>query len=158
MIAKAIHLKSTRKDSAFIKVDVGAISESLFESEMFGHKQGAFTDAREDRTGRLLLADNGSLFLDEIGNLSIALQAKLLTALQHKEIIPVGENRPIKINCRIITATNEDLDAMVREKTFREDLLYRLNTVAIQVPSLRERSEDIPLLADHFLSVLWSEI
>lgn len=151
LIAKAIHHKSDRKDNVFIKVDLGAVSESLFESELFGHRKGAFTDAKEDRTGRFELANKGSLFLDEIGNLSLPMQAKLLTAIQSKEIVRLGDNVTIPIDCRIIAATNSHLDEMVQEKLFRQDLLYRLNTVEVRLPSLRERTEDIELLSEYYL-------
>lgn len=153
MVARALHNKSQRSDKVFIKVDLGSISESLFESELFGHKKGAFTDAREDRTGRFELADQGTLFLDEIGNLSLPMQAKLLTAIQHKEIVRVGGNESIPVDCRIIAATNSNLNQLIAAGKFREDLLYRINTVEVHLPKLREREEDIPLLAEHFLNV-----
>lgn len=153
LIAKAIHHRSERSDKVFIKVDLGAVAETLFESELFGHKKGAFTDAKEDRTGRFELANKGTLFLDEIGNLSLPMQAKLLTAIQSKEVVRLGENSPVPIDCRIIAATNSNLGEMVDEKLFRQDLLYRLNTVEIRLPSLRERTEDIPLLCEHYLEV-----
>lgn len=153
LIARALHNKSLRHDKIFVKVDLGSISESLFESELFGHKKGAFTDAREDRTGRFELADGGTLFLDEIGNLSLPMQAKLLTAIQHKEIVRVGGNEPVPIDCRIVAATNSNLTQMVADGKFREDLLYRINTVEIPIPALRQRPEDVPLLAEHFLLI-----
>ncbi|ELR72445.1 Two-component system response regulator [Fulvivirga imtechensis AK7] len=153
MVARALHNKSPRNDKVFIKVDLGSISENLFESELFGHKKGAFTDAREDRTGRFELADQGTLFLDEIGNLSLPMQAKLLTAIQHKEIVRVGGNESIPVDCRIIAATNSNLNQLVAAGKFREDLLYRINTVEVHLPRLSEREEDIPLLAEHFLQV-----
>lgn len=153
LVAQAIHQKSQRSDEAFIKVDLGSITENLFESELFGHKRGAFTDAREDRKGRFELAHKGTLFLDEIGNLSMSLQAKLLTAIQSREVTRVGENQPIPIDSRIIAATNGNIHQMVQSREFREDLLYRLNTVELTIPPLRERVDDIPLLADHFLTV-----
>lgn len=152
VVAKAIHQHSTRMKQAFVKVDLGAIAESLFESELFGHKKGAFTDAKEERKGRFELADQGTLFLDEIGNLSIAMQAKLLTAIQSKQVVPVGGNEQVPVDCRIITATNENLSQLIHDKRFREDLLYRLNTVEIIIPPLRDRKADIPLLANHFLN------
>ena len=152
LVAQAIHQGSGRSEEAFIKVDLGAIPESLFESELFGHKKGAFTDARENRQGRFELANNGTLFLDEIGNLSLPMQAKLLTVLQSREVVRVGENVPIPINCRVIAATNGNLHEMVSAKEFREDLLYRLNTVELVLPALRERMDDIPLLTQHFLN------
>lgn len=152
MAAQAIHQHSNHKEQPFIKVDLGAIPESLFESELFGHKKGAFTDAREDRAGRFTMADGGTLFLDEIGNLSLPMQAKLLTAIQSKMITPVGSNKAIPVDCRIITATNSNLIKMVEEKEFREDLLYRLNTIEIMLPPLRNRKEDLPLFVAHFIN------
>lgn len=153
LVAKEMHQKSNRSAGAFIRVDLGSLSESLFESELFGHKKGAFTDAKGDKKGRFELAKGGTLFLDEIGNLPLPQQAKLLTAIQSKEIFRLGENEPVSIDCRIIAATNNDLHAMVEEKEFREDLLYRLNTVELTIPPLRERSSDIALLAGHFLDI-----
>lgn len=153
MIARAIHQKSSRRDRVFVKVDLGSVSENLFETELFGHKKGAFTDAREERKGRFELAHGGTLFLDEIGNLSLPMQAKLLTAIQHKEIIKVGGNETIPVDCRIVAATNSNLMQMVADGKFREDLLYRINTVEVHVPPLKERVEDIPLLAEHFLQI-----
>ena len=153
LVAKEMHQKSNRSAGAFIRVDLGSLSESLFESELFGHKKGAFTDAKGDKKGRFELAKGGTLFLDEIGNLPLPQQAKLLTAIQSKEIFRLGENEPISIDCRIIAATNNDLHAMVEAKKFREDLLYRLNTVELTIPPLRERASDIALLAGHFLDV-----
>ena len=138
---------------AFISVDLGAISETLFESELFGHKKGAFTDAKEDRVGRFEAASGGTLFLDEIGNLSLPLQAKLLTVLQNRKVVRVGSNKPIEVDIRLVCATNMNLAKMVKEGTFRQDLLYRINTVAIQLPALRDRPEDVPLLAEHFLKI-----
>lgn len=151
LVASALHQHSNRNNQAFVKVDLGAIPESLFESELFGHKKGAFTDAKTDREGRFEVASKGTLFLDEIGNVSLPLQAKLLTALQSKHIVRVGTNRPIDIDVRLVCATNMPLYEMVRQKEFRQDLLYRINTVEVQLPPLRERLEDIPLLARHFL-------
>lgn len=151
LIARAIHQRSLRKDSSFVSVDMGAITETLFESELFGHKKGAFTDAREDRPGRFELANGGTLFLDEIGNLSLALQGKLLSVLQSRQVTRVGSNQSKAIDIRLICATNMPLHKMVQEGTFRQDLLYRINTVEIQVPPLCERVEDIPLLAQHYL-------
>ncbi len=153
LIARAIHRQSPRADEVFINVDLGAIPESLFESELFGHKKGSFTDAKEDRTGRLEAASKGTLFLDEIGNLSLPMQAKLLTVLQNREIVKVGANQPTPIDIRLVCATNMPIYDMVRDKTFRQDLLYRINTVAITLPPLRDRVTDIPLLANHFLGV-----
>ncbi|MEP4533547.1 MAG: sigma-54 dependent transcriptional regulator [Cyclobacteriaceae bacterium] len=153
LIARAIHQKSLRKDNVFIGVDMGAITESLFESELFGHKKGSFTDAKEDRPGRFEVANNGSLFLDEIGNLSMPLQSKLLTALQKREVTRIGSNKSVPIDIRLICATNMPIYEMVGENDFRQDLLYRINTVEIHLPPLRDREEDIPLLADHFLKM-----
>ncbi|MEO5603616.1 MAG: sigma-54 dependent transcriptional regulator [Cyclobacteriaceae bacterium] len=151
VIARAIHRNSSRKNENFASVDLGSITETLFESELFGHKKGAFTDAKEDRPGRFELANNGTLFLDEIGNLSMPLQAKLLTVLQNRKVSRVGSNKDTAIDLRLICATNMPLYDMVKENKFRQDLLYRINTIEIEVPPLRERFEDIPLLATHFL-------
>ncbi|MFT4603805.1 MAG: two-component system response regulator HydG, partial [Rhodothermales bacterium] len=145
------HRASLRRDEVFVTVDMAAISESLFESELFGHTKGAFTDAREHRAGRFEVASGGSLFLDEIGNLSPPLQAKLLTALQRREVIRVGSNKAIPFDVRLICATNTPIYEMVRGQTFRQDLLYRINTIEIRLPPLRERVADIPLLVDFFL-------
>jgi DNA-binding NtrC family response regulator len=153
LIARAIHRQSPRAEEVFINVDLGAIPETLFESELFGHKKGSFTDAKEDRTGRFEAASKGTLFLDEIGNLSLPMQAKLLTVLQNREIVKVGANQPTAIDIRLVCATNMPIYDMVRDKTFRQDLLYRINTVAITLPPLRDRVTDIPLLANHFLGV-----
>ncbi|MEO1050056.1 MAG: sigma-54 dependent transcriptional regulator [Bacteroidota bacterium] len=153
LVAKAIHNHSERKGKAFVKVDLGSISETLFESELFGHKRGAFTDAKEDRPGRFEIASGGTLFLDEIGNLSLPLQAKLLTALQSRQVTRIGTNEPLEIDVRLICATNMPLYDMAERKEFREDLLYRFNTVEIELPPLRSRKEDIPLLIDHFLEM-----
>lgn len=151
LVARALHRASQRAKELFINVDLGSISESLFESEMFGHVKGAFTDAREDRAGRFEAASGGTILLDEIGNLSLPLQAKLLTVLQRREVLRVGSHRPIPIDIRLISATNKPIKQMVQEGTFRQDLLYRVNTVEIVLPPLRERLEDIPLLAHFFL-------
>jgi len=151
LIARELHHKSPRNEEVFINVDMGAVSESLFESELFGHVKGAFTDARENRLGKFEAANGGTLFLDEIGNLSLAMQAKLLSAIQNREIIKVGSNKPIPINIRLICATNSNLIQMVEERLFREDLLYRLNTIHLEVPPLRERDNDIMVLADFYL-------
>ncbi|MGC4021678.1 MAG: sigma-54 dependent transcriptional regulator [Cyclobacteriaceae bacterium] len=151
MIARAIHRNSQRKSESFVSVDLGSVTETLFESELFGHKRGAFTDAKEDRVGRFELANNGTLFLDEIGNLSMPLQAKLLTVLQNRKVSRVGANKEVPINIRLICATNMPLYEMVKENRFRQDLLYRINTIEIEIPPLRERPEDIPLLANYFL-------
>lgn len=152
LVARAIHQRSQRKDNSFVTVDMGAITETLFESELFGHKKGAFTDAREDRPGRFELAHGGTLFLDEIGNLSLSLQGKLLSALQARQITRVGGNHPQDVDIRLICATNMPLHQMVSDGRFRQDLLYRINTVEMVIPPLCERIEDIPLLADHFLA------
>jgi two-component system, NtrC family, response regulator HydG len=152
LVARAIHQKSLRKDNSFVSVDMGAITETLFESELFGHKKGAFTDAREDRPGRFELANGGTLFLDEIGNLSMSLQSKLLTALQSRQVTRVGSNTAMDVDIRLICATNMPLLQMVKEGRFRQDLLYRINTVEMQIPALYERVEDIPMLAIHFLN------
>ena len=153
LIAQAIHKNSSRKDEVFISVDLGSISETLFESELFGHKKGAFTDAREDRAGRFEIANKGTLFLDEIGNLTMPLQAKLLSVLQNRKVSRVGMNKEIPIDIRLVCATNMPLYEMVKENKFRQDLLYRINTIEIELPPLRDRMEDIPLLAQHFLKL-----
>jgi DNA-binding NtrC family response regulator len=150
LIAKAIHKNSQRNSQVFTAVDLGSISETLFESELFGHKKGAFTDAREDRAGRFEVADKGTLFLDEIGNLSLPLQAKLLTVLQNRKVSRVGSHQEVPIDIRLVCATNMPLYEMVKENRFRQDLLYRINTIEIKLPPLRERVEDVPLLAEHF--------
>lgn len=151
MLAREIHGLSMRNNEALVAVDMGAITETLFESELFGHVKGAFTDARADRPGKFEAADKGTLFLDEIGNLSYHLQAKLLTALQRRSIVRVGSNTPIPVDIRLICATNRDLQEMVRKEQFREDLLYRINTIHVRIPSLRERPEDIVALSEIFL-------
>jgi len=151
LTARAIHNASHRANNAFISVDMGTITESLFESELFGHKKGAFTDAKSDRVGRFELAKGGSLFLDELGNLPLSQQVKLLAALQNNQITPVGESLPIKTDIRLISATNDNLLQAISEDRFRQDLLYRINTVEIQLPPLRERKQDIPLLTDYYL-------
>ncbi|MBO3697145.1 sigma-54 dependent transcriptional regulator [Roseivirga sp. E12] len=153
LIARAIHNRSPRVDENFIKVDLGAISESLFESELFGHAKGAFTDAKEDRPGRFEMANDGTLFLDEIGNLSLSMQAKLLTAIQFKQVSRVGSNKITPLDTRLICATNMPLYDMIVENEFRQDLLYRINTVEIKLPPLRERTEDIEPIAQHFLKM-----
>ncbi|HRZ76356.1 MAG TPA: sigma-54 dependent transcriptional regulator, partial [Bacteroidales bacterium] len=151
LIARAIHRASPRREEVFISVDLGAISETLFESELFGYKKGAFTDAKEDRAGRFEAAHKGTIFLDEIGNLSLPLQSKLLSVIQNRKVIRLGSNKEIPIDVRVISATNMPLYQMVKENKFRQDLLYRINTVEVSVPPLRERPEDIPLLVDHYL-------
>jgi len=153
LIAREVHRQSQRANDVFISVDLGSLSETLFESELFGHEKGAFTDAKEDRVGRFETASGGSLFLDEIGNLPISLQSKLLTVLQNRHITPVGSNKTIPINVRLITATNKPLSNMIKDNLFREDLMFRINTVQIEIPPLRERGEDILLLAEHFLKI-----
>ncbi|SFQ09559.1 sigma-54-dependent transcriptional regulator [Parafilimonas terrae] len=150
LTAKAIHQKSLRAKQPFIKVDVGALTETLFESELFGHKKGAFTDAREDRIGRIEAANGGTLFLDEIGNISLQQQAKLLTVLQNRQVTRLGTNQPIPVDIRLICATNVPLQELANENRFRKDLIYRINTVEITLPPLRQRKEDIILLAKHF--------
>lgn len=152
MLAREIHILSNRKKETLVPVDMGAITETLFESELFGHVKGAFTDARADRPGKFEVANKGTLFLDEIGNLSCHLQAKLLTALQRRSIVRVGSNTPIPVNIRLICATNRDLQEMVQKGDFREDLLYRINTIHVEIPPLRERPEDIVPLTEIFLS------
>ena len=153
LVARAIHAQSNRAAEAFINVDLGSITETLFESELFGHVKGAYTDAKEDRIGRFEAATNGTIFLDEIGNLSTPLQAKLLSALQSRQIVRVGSNKIIDIDVRLVCATNMPIYDMVMKNTFRQDLVYRINTIEIDIPSLRERTEDIPLLANHFLKI-----
>lgn len=153
LVARALHKQSARATKDFIGVDMGAIAETLFESELFGHKKGAFTDAKEDRIGRFEIANKGTLFLDEIGNLPLNLQAKLLAVLQNREVMPLGSSRSVSIDIRLICATNMPISEMIEKKEFRQDLLYRINTVEIYLPPLRERGEDIPLLARHFLKI-----
>ncbi|MDZ7716633.1 MAG: sigma-54 dependent transcriptional regulator [Balneolaceae bacterium] len=152
LVARALHRRSERSDNVFISVDMGAIPENLFESELFGHTKGAFTDAKESRAGRFEIASGGTLFLDEIGNLPIQLQPKLLSAIETRKITRIGSNKPVEVDIRLICATNESIQEMVQENAFRQDLLYRINTIEIQLPPLRERTEDIPLLAEHFLT------
>jgi DNA-binding NtrC family response regulator len=153
LVAWSLHCESSRKLNAFVHVDLGAIPETLFETELFGHTRGAFTDAREERTGRFESASGGTLFLDEIGNLSLQMQAKILTAVQHREIIKIGTNQPVPVNVRLISATNMPLYQMAESFEFRQDLLYRINTVEIILPPLRERKEDIRLLSDYYLKL-----
>jgi len=153
LVAREIHNLSKRSNELMVNVDMGSITESLFESEMFGHVKGAFTDAKEDRTGKFEIAHKGTLFLDEIGNLSLQSQAKLLSALQNRHIVRIGSNRQIPIDIRLICATNCVLPSRVSDGLFREDLLYRINTIQIEVPPLRDRVDDIPVLAFHFLRV-----
>ena len=151
IVAREIHRRSHRGEHPMISVDLGATAETLFESELFGHVKGAFTGADADRMGRLKAADRSTLFLDEIGNLPLHLQPKLLTALEQREVVPVGANKPIAIDVRVVAATNVAMDKLADEKRFRQDLLFRLNTIEIELPPLRERREDIGLLLDHYL-------
>jgi len=153
LMAKAIHDRSLRADKPFVKVDVGALTDTLFESELFGHKKGAFTDAREDRTGRFEDAQGGTLFLDEIGNITLQQQAKLLTVLQNRQVTRLGTNKAVDIDIRLICATNLPLSELANENRFRKDLIYRINTVEINMPPLRRRSDDIVILAKHFAKV-----
>ena len=152
LIAQAMHEHSSRKDQPFVKVDVGALTDSLFESELFGYKKGAFTDAREDRKGRFEAANGGTLFLDEIGNISLAQQARLLTVLQNRRVTPLGSNESIAVDIRLICATNIDISQLADESRFRKDLMYRINTVDFTVPPLRYRGTDITLLAHYFVT------
>ena len=153
LVAREIHRQSARADAVFMSVDLGAIAETVIQSELFGHRKGSFTGASENRIGRFQAATGGTLFLDELGNIPRHLQAKLLTALERREVVPVGANAPVAIDVRVISATNAPRSELVDEAIFRQDLLYRLNTVEIVLPPLRERVEDIPLLADHFMRV-----
>ena len=152
LIASAIHQRSLRAREALVKVDVGSLTETLFESELFGYKKGAFTDAREDRKGRFEHAHQGTLFLDEIGNINLQQQAKLLSVLQNRAVVPLGGSQPVPIDIRLISATNVPMYMLADEHRFRKDLIYRINTLEIQVPPLRERGGDIALLANHFLT------
>lgn len=152
MIANAIHINSRRKSAPFVMVNLGGVSQSLFESEMFGHAKGAFTGAVNARKGRFEVADKGTIFLDEIGDLDMSCQVKLLRVLQQHTFEPLGESRPKKVDIRVVSATNADLDAMVAARTFREDLFYRINLITLRLPALRERRDDIPLLVRHFIS------
>lgn len=153
LVARALHRQSPRAEEVFISVDMGALSETLFESELFGHVKGAFTDAKENRAGRFEVASGGTLFLDEIGNLPLTLQAKLLGVIETRTVTRLGSNKSVPIDVRLICATNLPIHEMVTTNEFRQDLLYRINTVEIQIPALRERSEDISLLVDHFLKI-----
>lgn len=157
LIARELHRTSKRAGEILVTVDMGAISETLFESELFGHKKGAFTDAREDRTGKIENAASGTLFLDEIGNLPMQLQAKLLTVLQSRTVTPIGSNKPVPVDVRVVCATNRNLDEMVAQGQFREDLLYRINTIHIEIPPLRDRKDDIAAIASHFQKVYCSK-
>jgi two-component system, NtrC family, response regulator HydG len=151
LIARALHKRSQRSENPFINVDLGALTETLFESEIFGHKKGAYTDAKEDRIGRFEAGSGGTIFLDEIANLPLAQQSKLLSVIQNREVFPIGCNNSVKIDIRLICATNVALNDLVETNQFRQDLLYRINTVEITVPALRERVEDIPMLANYFI-------
>ena len=153
LVAREIHRKSRRADEVLVSVDLGAVAENLFESELFGHVKGAFTDARGDRIGRLQAAHGGTLFLDEVGNLPLHLQPKLLTALEQRQVTPVGANKPVPIDIRVIAATNLPPERLGDESLFRQDLLFRLNTVEIEIPALRERREDILMLIDHYVGL-----
>ncbi len=153
IIASTLHYLSPRNRKPFVKVDVGALTDTLFESELFGHKKGAFTDAREDRAGRFEAANGGTLFLDEIGNITLQQQARLLSVLQNRQVVPLGSNHPVPVDIRLLCATNVPMAFLADEHRFRKDLVYRINTVEVQVPPLRERGKDIILLAEHFLGV-----
>lgn len=153
LAARQLHRQSNRAGAIFMSVDLGAVTESLFESELFGHKKGAFTGAGEDRIGRFQAASGGTLFLDEIGNIPLHLQAKLLTVLEQRQVLPVGANQPVSIDVRVISATNLPASKLADESIFRQDLLYRLNTVEIALPPLRERTGDIPVLVEHFVAL-----
>ena len=153
VIARALHRRSARHENVFMNVDMGAITESLFESELFGYVKGAFTDAKEDKAGRFELANGGTLFLDEIGNLPLPLQSKLLTVLQNRKVNRVGSAKSKEIDIRLVCATNQSLKEMVADSTFRQDLLFRINTIEIQLPPLRDRIEDIEALTDHFIKL-----
>jgi DNA-binding NtrC family response regulator len=153
LVARELHRRSRRADGVMVAVDLGAVAGNLFESELFGHLKGAFTDARADRIGRLQAADGGTLFLDEAGNLPLHLQPKLLAALEQRQVVPVGGNRPVRIDVRVVAATNLSRERLHDEGVFRQDLLFRLNTVEIELPPLRERREDIPLLVDHYIAL-----
>ena len=148
-----MHDNSLRKDKPYIKVDVGALTSSLFESELFGHKKGAFTDAREDRQGRFEAANGGTLFLDEIGNISLQQQARLLSVLQNRQVTPLGSNQPINVDIRLICATNVGIASLANEDNFRKDLFYRINTVEMVIPPLRNRDKDVVLLAKYFIDL-----
>ena len=157
LIARELHRHSKRAEEIMVSVDMGAISETLFESELFGHKKGAFTDARENRTGKIENASGGTLFLDEIGNLPLHLQPKLLSVLQNRTVTPIGSNHSVPVDIRLVCATNRNLQQMADEGTFREDLLYRINTIQIEIPPLRERKKDIIAITDYFLKIYCSK-
>lgn len=150
-MAKAIHHLSKRKDKPFIAINCGALPDNLLESELFGYKSGAFTDAKKDKAGKFVLAQGGTIFLDEIGDTSPAFQVKLLRVLEEKQITPLGDTKSFSVDVRIIAATNKDLAEMIKQKSFRDDLYYRINVVKVKIPPLRERKEDIPLLIEHFI-------
>lgn len=151
LIARAVHLASLRKDNPFVAVNCAAIPETLLESELFGYEKGSFTDAKKSYKGMFAQAHAGTIFLDEIGDMSVPIQAKLLRVLQEKQVSPLGSGKPLDVDVRVITATNKDLEAMIKEGSFREDLYYRIHVVPVEIPPLRERKEDVPLLAEHFL-------
>lgn len=153
LVAREIHRQSSRANGPFVSIDLGAVSENLFESELFGHRKGAFTDARDDRPGRIVAASGGTLFLDEIGNLPLYLQRKLLTVLERQEVVPVGGDKMVSVDIRVVSATNVPTAELQREQVFRQDLLYRVNTVELTLPPLRERREDIAALAEHFIAI-----
>jgi len=154
LVAEAIHDGSKRSDAAFVKVNLGGISTSLFESELFGHKKGSFTGAITDREGRFKIADQGTIFLDEIGDLEAASQVKLLRVLQEKTFEPLGSSKPVKVDVRLVSATHKSLEELIAKGSFREDLYYRINLLHIHLPPLHQRSEDIPLLVNHFIGML----
>ena len=153
LVARALHRNSPRRDEVFISVDLGSLSDTLFESELFGHEKGAFTDAKKEKPGRFEIASRGTLFLDEIGNLPVAMQSKILTVIERHEVTRVGANRPVAVDVRLICATNSDLYESVSNNLFRQDLLYRINTVEVHLPPLRDRGDDIELLSTHFLKI-----
>ncbi|MDX5345669.1 MAG: sigma-54 dependent transcriptional regulator, partial [Hymenobacteraceae bacterium] len=153
LVARALHQKSFRSAKPFITVDLGSLTETLFESELFGVRKGAFTDAKEDRTGRIEAANGGTLFLDEIGNISLPMQAKLLTVLQNRQVVPLGSNQPVPVDIRLICATNAPIYEMAARNEFRKDLIYRINTIEITLPPLRDRGDDVLLLARHFAKI-----
>ena len=153
IVAREIHRLSRRSEHPMVSVDLGATTETLFESELFGHVKGSFTGAEADRMGRLKAADRSTLFLDEIGNLPLHLQPRLLTALEQREVLPVGSNKPVPIDVRVVAATNASADVLADEKRFRQDLLFRLNTIEIELPPLRDRREDVPVLLEHYLGL-----
>lgn len=153
VVAREIHRQSSRSGEVFVSIDLGSISESLFESELFGHKKGAFTDAKENRIGRIQAANGGTLFLDEIGNLPLHLQTKLLTVIEQREVRPVGGNKAVPFDVRLVCATNVPLSSLTNEDVFRQDLLYRINTVEIKVPALKDRLDDLPALLEHFIGI-----